>query len=276
MDNTPSIKKIVLTLLYVSLGLVAVGSIGLIMFGASGEYGTNLFGTIGLIILSDLFILGALFSRHDWLRYSTWIMSSLGFIFAGIALWLPKQDNYTEPGYIVYEDPSRHLSEILSNIGTAFYLIAVSLLIVGVMSLIYKKARTTNKVSHIAYWIALCAFPIGTLPAAVGLALQYDSTAHFPLQWRFYVSMLILTITAFLVVVIAIIASIINRKNSTPQQQQRLSYPVPQNPQPPYQHMGQQYPPVHPQQQYPPVMDPHIRQQPPPPPYPPGQYPPQQ
>lgn len=212
--GTP-IKQIVLTMLYVSLGLVALASIGLIMFGVESDYGGSAFGTVGLIILTDATILLALVARHDWLKYSSWITSFLGFLFVGISIWIPYE--YNSEDYIVYHDPNENIREVLGDIGWAFYLITFSLLIVGVLSLLYRKAMETNKIGRLSYWTALGAFPLGTLPAALCLALQVESNAVFPLQWRFYLSMLILSATGFAILLIAIISrSIANKSTIAP------------------------------------------------------------
>lgn len=256
MSKEYSVKQVALTQLYISLGLIALGSIGLIMFGATGEYGANLFVTIALIILTDLFILGALACRYEWLRYSTWGLSIIGFIFAGLAIWIPVEE--TQTGYIVYADPAKNLTDTLGNISIGFYLLALAALIAGFITLTASVVERTTKISRYAYWVALGAFPLGTIPAAIGLMLQYDSTATFPLQWRFYVSMLVLTVTAFTVVLIAIIAhTLARRPKSAPGQFNQYGpgqYPPPGQPGqpgqpyapeqgyqlPPQQHGGQQ------------------------------------
>lgn len=253
-------KQIVLTLLYVSLGLVALASIGLIMFGVDSDYGGSAMGTVGLILLTDITILAALVARHDWLKYSSWATSFAGFVFVGISIWIPTKMYDYDDEYLVYTDPNTEIKEILGDIGWAFYLITFSLLVVGILSLLYKKAMATGKFGKIAYWTALGAFPIGTLPAAICLALQIESNSYFPLQWRFYLSMLILSATAFVILLIAIISQAVSKRPhinpAVPHPAGVQQVPYPQMNQQPQQwenqyppHQGNQpQPPMNPQQ----------------------------
>ena len=89
-------KQVVLTLLIFPDRIFPDWGRIYILFGNDNTYSGKAFSTIALIVLVDAFLMLALMSRIPALKYSSWGLTLISFVFSCLTIWLPSPQSRME------------------------------------------------------------------------------------------------------------------------------------------------------------------------------------
>lgn len=246
-------KQVVLTLLYASLIVSSLIGVGFILFGNDNTYSGKAFSTIALIVLVDAFLMLALMSRIPALKYSSWGLTLISFVFSCLTIWLPSpQAEWKDVDPYKQVEQPRVLADVFGDIAYGLWALAVSVVLVAAFSILYKMIARINTLTKTLYWIMLGVAVVGTLPFSISISLDNDVFDNFTMEAKIYLSAIIICITIAVVLVIALINNAITNKNGTnlnAVQQRYLPYsqgnaypyPAPQPPQAGYPQQAYQH-----------------------------------
>lgn len=204
-----NLTQFILNILYGSLIIAAFIGIAAIVFG-NDEYGSKAAGTVFLLIVVDGILLLALLPKNTLFRYSMWGLSILAFAFTTLGIWLPKNSMVYTDVYPYEVIPSeRTIGEICQGIGTGFWLLLVTVILLSFVSLAEPLIEKTGKRAIGFYWALIIIAIAGTLPLAISSPITINTGVNPDIPLKIYASTFILSLTIVLILGIAIIARII-------------------------------------------------------------------